>query len=116
MFVSQLVGNFREIGLRIGHKQILRLRAIDRVAEAPAADRFHAFAMSALRPLRRQTSAALAARRDRARHDAISFLVTGDPFAQFLDDADRFVSDNQPSLHRVFPAQDVEIRAANRRA
>ena len=66
LLVGQLIGNLCEVRLRIGHKQIFRLRAVDRVAESPAADRFHTFAVTALRPLRGQTSPTLAARRDRA--------------------------------------------------
>ena len=76
----QLVRNLREVRLRVRHKQIFGLRAVDRVAEPPAAERFHAFAMTALRPLRRQTGPALPARRDRADQDAIADLVSGDAF------------------------------------
>ena len=46
-------GNFCEIGLRVRHKQVFRLRAVDGIAESPAADRLNPFAVAALRPLRR---------------------------------------------------------------
>jgi hypothetical protein len=71
--------------------------------------------MSALRPLRRQTSPALSARCDRTHQDSIADLVSGNAFAKLFDNADRFVSDNQSRLDRVFPSQDVEIGAADRR-
>ncbi len=40
LLVAELVGNLRQIRLRVRHQEIFRLRAIDRVAETPAADRF----------------------------------------------------------------------------
>ncbi len=51
LFVAQLIWNFCEVRLRIGDQQIFSLRAIDGVAETPAADCFDAFAVAALRPL-----------------------------------------------------------------
>jgi hypothetical protein len=90
-------------------EKIFRLGAVDRVPEPPTAERFHAFAMAALRPLSRQTGAALTAWSDGTGHDAIADLVTSDSFAQFLDYPDRFVSDYQPGFHRIFATHDVEI-------
>ena len=65
-------GIVRQVRLRVRHQEVLGLRAVDRVAEAPAADRLVAAAVSALRPLRRQAGPALAARRDRADQDALA--------------------------------------------
>ena len=115
LFVAQLVRNFREVRLRVRNEQIFRLRAVDRVAEAPAADRFDTFAMSALRPLCREAGPALSAGRDRADEHAIADLVAGHTFTQFLDHADRLVSDHESRLYRIFAAQNMEVGPANRR-
>lgn len=113
LFITQFVGNFREIGLGIGHEQIFRLRAIDRIAETPATDRFYAFAMSALRPLCGQTGATLPARCDRADQRAIANLVSGYAFAEFFNDSNRFVSNHETRLHCIFAAQNMKIGSAN---
>ena len=113
LFVGQFVWNFRQVRLRVRDKQIFGLRAVDGVAESPAADRFDTFAVAALRPLRGQTSAALAAGRDRADQNAIADFVSGQSFAQFFDHADRFVSDHQSRFHRVFAAQNVQVGPAD---
>ena len=42
-----------EVGLRIWHEQIFGLCAVDRITEPPAANRFDALTVSALRPLSR---------------------------------------------------------------
>ena len=52
LFVGEFVWNFGQVRLGIRDKQIFGLRAVDGVAESPAADRFDTFAMTALRPLR----------------------------------------------------------------
>ena len=39
LLVGHAVRDLREVGLRLRHEQVLGLRAVDRVAEAPAADR-----------------------------------------------------------------------------
>ena len=108
-----VVRNLGEVRLRVWHKQIFGLRAVDGVAESPAADRLNTFAVAALRPLRGQTGAALTAGRDRADQNAITDLVSGQSFAEFFDHADRFVSDHQSGFHRVFAAQDVQVRPAD---
>ena len=115
LFVVQLVGNLCEVCLSIRNQEIFRLGAIDGVAEAPAANRFHAFAVSALRPLRRQASTALSARCDRADEHTIANRVSGDAFAEFFDYSDRLVSNDETRLHGIFSAQNVKIRAANGR-
>ena len=52
LFVCEFVWDLGEVCLRIRNQQIFSLRAVDGVAESPAADRFHTFAMTALSPLR----------------------------------------------------------------
>ena len=89
-------GIFAEVRLRVGNEDVLGLAAVDRVAEAPAADRLVAVAaVTALRRVARQARAALAARRDRAGDHAIADGVAGDARAQRLDHADRLVADDQ---------------------
>ena len=113
LFVAQFVRNFCKVRLRIWHEQIFGLRAVDRVAEAPAADRFDAFAVAALRPLRRQTGATLPAGRDRADENPIANLVSGYAFAEFFDDAYRLVTDNETWLHCILAAQNMNVGATN---
>ena len=113
LFVGEFVWNLGQVRLRIWDQQIFGLRAVDGVAESPAADRFHTFAMTALSPLRGQTGAALTARRDRAHQNAIADFVSRQSFAEFFDHADRLVSDHQSGFHWVFAAQDVQIRPAD---
>ena len=48
LLVGQAVGDLREVGLGVGNEQVLGLRPVDRVAEAPAADRLEAAAVAAL--------------------------------------------------------------------
>jgi hypothetical protein len=57
----------------------------------------------------------LTAGRDRANQNAIANFVTGNTFAQFFDHADRFVSDHESGLYRIFTSKNVEIGAANGR-
>ena len=66
----ELVGNRREVGARVGHEQVLGPRAVDGVAEAPAAERAAALRVRAV-----QAVEALAARRDRADDDALADRV-----------------------------------------
>ena len=87
----------------------------DGVAETPAAERFVTVLTTALRPLRRKTGTALTARRNRSGHHAIADFVAGDTFAQFFDDADWLVTDDQARLHRILAAQDVQIGSTDRR-
>src|SRR5206468_9990288 len=76
------VSNLGQVRLGIRDKQVFGLCAVDCVAESPAADRFDAFAMSALRPLRGQTGAALTAGRDRAHQNAIANFVSRQSFRE----------------------------------
>ena len=48
LLVGQLIRDLGEVGLRVRHQQVLGLRAVDGVAEAPAADRLVAVAVAAL--------------------------------------------------------------------
>jgi hypothetical protein len=113
--VGQLVGDLRHIGLGVGHQQVLRLRAVNGVAETPAADRLVAGAVAALRVLAAQAGAALAARSNRADQHAITDRVAGDAGAELADHPHRLVSDDQAAAHRVLAAQDVQIGAADGR-
>src|SRR5215475_3195389 len=54
LLIGQLIRNFGEIRLGVWYQQVFGLRAIDGVAEAPAADGFIAFTVSTLRKMARQ--------------------------------------------------------------
>ena len=71
------------------------------------------FAVTALRPLSGQTGPALSAGCDRADQDAVADLVSGHTFPQFFDHADRFVSDHESGLYRIFAPQNVQVGPAN---
>ena len=114
LLIGHLVGNFREVRLRVRHQQILRLRAVDRVAKTPASHRPAAEAVAALRVLAREAGAALPAGRDGPDQHAVADVVAGDARAEFLDDAHRFMADDEPRLHRILAAHDMEIGAADR--
>jgi hypothetical protein len=72
------VGDLGQVGLRVGNEEILGLRAVDGVAEAPAADRLVARAVPALRRLAAEAGVALTAGRDGADKDAVTDLVADD--------------------------------------
>jgi len=38
LFIGQLVGNFRQVCLGVGHEQIFRLSTVDGVTELPSAE------------------------------------------------------------------------------
>jgi hypothetical protein len=65
--------------------------------------------------LARKTTAALAARRDGPDQNAVANFVTGHARPQFLNDANRFVTDDQAGSHRILAAHNVQIRSANSR-
>ena len=115
LLVSQLIGNLGEVGLSVRHKEIFGLRTIDGVAKTPAADCFHTFAVSALCPLRRQTGAALSARRDRTDQYSISDLISGYAFPQLFNHPDRLVPDHESRFHCIFAAQNMKIGSADGR-
>ena len=115
LLVGHAVRDRREVGLGRRDEEVLGLRAVDRVAEAPAAEGLEALAVTALAEVARQAGATLAARRDRADEDALADLVAGDAGAELFDDADRLVADDQARSDRVLALQDVDVGAADRR-
>ena len=98
LLVGHVIGDRREVRLGRRDEQVLGLRAVDRVAEAPAAEGLVAVAVAALAEVAGQAGAALAARRDRADEHALADLVAGHAGAELLDDADRLVADDQARL------------------
>ena len=110
-----LVGDGREVRLGGRHQQVLRLRAVDGVAEAPAAERLVAPAVAALAQVARQAGATLAAGRDGPDQHSIADLVASDTRAELLDDADRLVADDEARADRVLALDDVDVGAADGR-
>ena len=90
-----VVGDLRQVRLRVRDEQVLGLRAVDGVAEPPAADGLVAAAVAALREVAGEAGVALAARRDGADEHAVADLVAGHAGAELLDDADRLVADDR---------------------
>ena len=115
LFVCQIVGNRLHVGHRIGYQQIFRLATVDGIAEPPAADRFPAVCAvtTALRGMVVQTGIALSARGDRADDDALADTVAGHAHAEFLDDADGFMTDDETGFDGIFPFQDMDIGTAD---
>ncbi len=111
LLIGQAVGNRRQIRHRKRHFKILGLAAVDRVAEAPAADGVTA----ALRLAPVQAGMALATRRDGAHDHALANLVPGHAGAQFVDRANWLVPDRQARLDGILAFQDMDIGAADRR-
>ena len=70
---------------------------------------------SALGVITAQTGVRPAAGRDGAGDDALAFLVARNRRAQFLDNANRFMTDDAAALDGVFSLQNMNVRAANRR-
>lgn len=101
LLVGKQAGDFGEIRLRIRHEKIFGLRAIDRIAELPTADW-----AAALRQM--------AAGSDGADENSVPDSITGDSFAEFVDDSDRFMADHQSGPDLVLSLQNVNIGAANR--
>ena len=92
VLVREPVRNGRQVRARVGHQQVLRPGAVDRVAESPAAQRAAALRVGAV-----QTVEALAAWRDRPDDDALpDVILVVEPVAELLDDANRLVSEDQP--------------------
>jgi hypothetical protein len=114
LLVGDAVRNLRQIRLRARHEQVLRLRAVDGVAEAPAADGLVAAAVAALREFAGEAGVALTARGDGADDDAIADRVAGHADSQLFDDADWLVADDQARLDRILAAGDVQVGAADR--
>jgi hypothetical protein len=115
LFVGNAIRDLCQIGLRARDEEVLGLRAVDGVAEAPAADRFVAVAVSALRELAGEAGVALAAWGDGAHDDALADRVAGHADSELFDDADRLVADDEARLDGILAAGDVKIGAADRR-
>jgi hypothetical protein len=116
VFVLQRARDLGEVGLRVRHDDVFGLATVDRVSESPAADGLVAIAaVAALRQRAGEASATLPARGDGPDDDAIAFRIPRHAEADGFDDADRFVSDDQPFAHGVLPLQDVDVRPADRR-
>ena len=81
LLVGQPVGHGGEVRHGVRHQQVLRLRAVDGVAEAPAAHRLAA----ALGVVTVQAGMALPARRDRTDDDALPDGVAADARSQSVD-------------------------------
>ena len=111
VLVGQRWRNRREVRARVGHQQVLGPRAVDRVAEPPAAERAAALRVGAV-----QAVEALAARRNRADDDPLADLVLSfEPGAELLDDADRLVAEDESRPDRILAADDVDVRSADGR-
>ena len=111
LFVRQLIGNSGEVRACVRNQQVLRPCTVDGIAEAPPAKRPAALRASVI-----QAIEALTARRDSADDDAVpdgEFIL--EAFAERLDDANRFVAEDQTRPDRVFAFHDVHVRAADRR-
>ena len=114
LFVREFIRDLCEVGLCVGHAQILGLRAVDRISETPSTERFISFAVTALCRMARQACAALAARCDRADQHAFAELVARNALANLFNNADRFVTDHEARLDRIFTSDDVQVSSANR--
>ena len=114
MLVAQIARDLRQVRLRVGNAQILGLRAIDRVAEAPATDCLEAGAVTALRLMAGQAAVALPAGSDRADEHAVTHFVVGDAGSELSDHSDRLVADDESGANGIFSAEDVNVRPADR--
>ena len=123
LLIAQAVGDGRQVGLGVGHQQVLGLGAVDQVAIAPAGGGFVTMAAAAARC--HQVTAVL--RRcailrgigvevgaDRPGNHPLALAVALHRAAQLLDHADRLVAHRQALGHRVLALQNVHIGAADR--
>src|SRR5690606_23900139 len=91
----------------MGNAHVFGLGAVDQVAEDPAA-------VFAVRVHLLLAVFALAAGRDARDQHPVALLEVADAFAHFLDDADAFMAQNAPGLHRGYVAlEDVQVGAAD---
>ena len=103
------VGNRIEACVRVGNANELGLRAVDLVAENPAAG-------GAMRIHELSAIVAFAAGADAGDQDPVSRFERGDGRADLLDDADALVAENAAGLTgRDVAFEDVKVGAANRR-
>lgn len=116
LLVGQVVRHRCKVRDGIRNQQVLRLRAVDRIAEFPAADCLPSALGSGtvLRVKAAQAGCGRARRRDRAGNDTLTFAKATHFRAELFDDADRFVPDRKASGNRVFAFEDVNIGAADR--
>ena len=114
LLVGQVLGDLREVRLGVRHDEELGLRAVDRVPEAPAAERLEPGAMAALRQPARQAGVALAARRDRADQNTLADLVADEARPELFDHPDGLVTQDEARPNRVFAFDDVDVRPADR--
>jgi hypothetical protein len=116
LLVRHVVGDLGEVGLRVGNAEVVGLDAVDRVAEAPAADHLPLVAVPGALCLDVVlTEEARAARADGADQYTVADLVALDVGAELLDDADGLVAHDAPRSNGVLAAQDVHVGAADRR-
>lgn len=98
----------------IWHEEVLRLRAVDRVTEAPAAEGLAGVAIAALRVVPEEIGQTLSARRDRAHEHGFSDRVARNAASEFRDHVDRLMPNAEPRPDRILPAHDVQVRPADR--
>ena len=111
LLVAEPVGNRRQVGSCVGHQQVLGPRAVDGVAEAPAAQRAATLRVRAV-----ETVEALPAGRDGADDHALADVILRlEPLAQLVDDANRLVSEDQAVADGILALDDVDVGAADRR-
>ena len=109
LLVGERIGNPGEVRARVRHEQVLRPRAVDRVAEAPSSERTAALGARVIEAVE-----ALATRRDRPDDHAVSDRVlVVETLAERIDDADRLVAEDQARTDRVFAFDDVHVGAAD---
>ena len=114
LFIGDFVWDFCQICLGVGNQQILRLGSIDCIAKTPATHRLTAMSLPALRVLTRKTRAALPTRSDGTHQHPVSDVIARDPGAELLDHTHGLMADDQTGFHRVFPTNNVQVRAADR--
>ncbi len=117
LFVGQTVRHGRKVGHRVGHEQIFRLGAIDRIAKSPAT---HCLPPGALLSAAlRMKAAKRGVRRARGRNCpcdyALTLAITGNGRAKFLDDPYRFVAHRQSPFDGIFALEDMYVGTADGR-
>src|SRR5687767_12398139 len=95
------------------NQKIFCLRAVDRVTESPPADGRIVIVAPTLRLMSAQTCGALSAWGNRANQDTIADVVAGHTRSDFLDHADRLMTDDQAGFDWIFAANDMQIGPAD---
>lgn len=83
--------------------------AVDGVSEFPSANR-----AAALGPGPAQTIIALSTRGNRADEHALANGITFNADAQFVNDADWLMTNDQPGFHWILASENMEIRSTYR--